>query len=219
MGEQSPPLGTSRRIAMAAVKAREKVLVIPESRFEAAGAFIGFRAFDADYLQTLLDPKFLSYRPRGEVETDPSFKQLIPYIVLCCRGEVFHYTRGRSGTETRLQSLRSIGVGGHINYEDGPPGGDPYRTGMQRELAEELNIESAYREECFGFIYDPSTPVGQVHLGVVHRLELEKPLAQPRELAIDDAGFAPIAELLRQRNQFETWSQLALEMLKFDNWA
>lgn len=198
---------------MDAEKAREHVLVIPESRFREAGIFHGFRPYSADYLATLLEPRYLSYRPRGEVETDPTFKQLIPYIVLRCRNEIFHYTRGSGGGEKRLQSLRSIGIGGHISHEDGPLAADPYRAGMMRELAEEVRIDSPYRERCIGFIYDATTPVGEVHLGVVHLLELEEPLAWPREIAIDEAGFAPLAELLRHREEFETWSRFAMEEL------
>jgi predicted NUDIX family phosphoesterase len=199
---------------MDAVKARERVLVIPEARFHAAGLFRGFRPFADEYLRTLLQPAYFSYRPRGEVETDPSFKQLIPYIVLRCQGEIFHYTRGSSGAEKRLQALRSIGIGGHISAEDVPADSrDPYRAGMQRELSEELEVRSPYREHILGFIYDDSNSVGQVHLGVVHLLELEEPLAWPRETAIDEAGFAPLAELLRHREQFETWSQLVMDAL------
>jgi predicted NUDIX family phosphoesterase len=110
--------------------------------------------------------------------------------------------------------LRSIGIGGHINPEDGPSNADPYRTGMLRELAEEVVIESTYRERCLGFIYDPSTQVGEVHLGIVHLLELEKPSARPREDAIHEAGFGPIADLIRSRDRFETWSQLTLAQLQ-----
>lgn len=195
------------------IKAQERVLVIPESQFHSTGAFTGFRAYDAGYLANLLDAQHFSYRPRGEVETDPSFKQLIPYVALRCRGELFHYTRGGSGTEARLRALRSVGIGGHISLEDGPPDGDPYRAGMFRELAEEVAIGSPYRETCLGFIYDPSTPVGEVHLGIVHVLDLDRPLVQPREDAIAQAGFAPHASLLAERDQFETWSQLTLAAL------
>jgi predicted NUDIX family phosphoesterase len=194
-------------------KAREEVLVIPAERFEAAGAFQGFRPYTAEFLKAILDPRHLSFRPRGEVETDPSFKQLIPYVVLRCRGELFHYTRGSSGAEKRLQALRSIGIGGHISREDASPGDDLYRTGMQRELDEELEIDCPYTERCLGFIYDGTNLVGQVHLGIVHLLELEEPLAWPREAAIDDAGFASLRKLLRFRDEFESWSQFVLERL------
>src|SRR5438874_1532456 len=115
---------------MDADKAAEEVLVVPAERLAASREFHGFRPFTEEFGRHLLDPSHLSYRPRGEVETDPSVKQLIPYIVLRSGGEVFHYTRGSAGTERRLQALRSIGLGGHICREDGPPAADPYRAGM-----------------------------------------------------------------------------------------
>lgn len=199
---------------MDATKSLEQVLVIPDERFRAAGVFQGFRPYDAGFFNAILDRRYLSFRPRGEVETDPTLKQLIPYTVLRCRGELFHYTRGRSGAEKRLQALRSVGVGGHISREDGPPDDDPYHHGKRRELDEEMEISSPYAERCLGFIYDGTTPVGQVHLGVVHLLELEEALAWPRESGIEDAGFAPLRDLLRNRDEFESWSQFVMERLR-----
>ena len=115
------------------VKAAEEVLVVPAARFAAAGGFHGFRPFDPAFRDAVLHPAYLSFRPRAEVETDPGFKQLIPYVVMKCGAEVFHYTRGTSGTETRLRALRSIGLGGHITRDDGGATDDPYRAGMLRE--------------------------------------------------------------------------------------
>lgn len=198
---------------MDADKAAEEVLIVPAERFAIAGEFHGFRLTDEGFRRNLLDPNHLSYRPRGDVETDPSFKQLIPYVVLRCGGELFHYTRGASGTEGRLRSLRSVGLGGHITRHDGPPEADPYRAGMLRELNEEVEIQSPWTERPLGFIYDGRTPVGQVHIGIVHLIELEEPLVWPREAAIDEAGFAPVRDLFRKREEFETWSQFVLEEL------
>ncbi|MBN9117826.1 MAG: phosphoesterase [Planctomycetes bacterium] len=189
----------------------EKVLVIPTERFRAAGYFHGLRAADDAYRAAILDPSAFSFRPRYEVETDPSFKQLIPYIVLKCGGAVFHYRRGSSGTEKRLEALRSIGIGGHISEADAAGEDDPYQTGMLRELTEEVDVGCGFRERCVGFINDDRTPVGSVHLGVVHVFDLERASARSREDALAEAGFAPWAELLREAEQFETWSQFVLE--------
>jgi predicted NUDIX family phosphoesterase len=198
---------------MDADKTAEEVLGVPADRLAGAGEFDGFRPADEAFRRLLLDPAHLSYRSRNEAETDPSFKQLIPYVVLRCAGELFHYTRGSMGAETRLRALRSIGLGGHITREDGPPTADPYRAGMLRELAEEVEIHGPWTERPLGFIYDGRTPVGQVHVGIVHLIELEEPLVWPREAAIDEAGFAPVRDLLRRRDEFETWSQFVLEEL------
>ena len=197
---------------MSPEKAQEQVLVIPESHFHAVGVFQGFRSYSETYLQALLDPKQFSFRPRGEVETDPAFKQLIPYVVLQFQDQLFHYRRGKAGTETRLQSLRSVGIGGHINPEDGTMS-EAYSCGMLRELQEEVDLRSPFRERILGAIYDDRTLVGSVHLGIVHLWQLDAPLASPRESAIAESGFAALEELEEQREQFETWSQFVFAEL------
>jgi predicted NUDIX family phosphoesterase len=194
-------------------KLAERVLVVPTALFHQIGPFQGFSADVDRYLPRLLDPAHLSYRPRAEVEPDPSFKQLIPYVVLKCGEQVFHYTRGRRGTESRLRDLRSIGVGGHISQDDRNLFGEAYREGMLREVAEEVHLESAYAERCLGLINDDSNAVGQVHLGIVHVFELAEPKVRRREQALTRAGFAPLAELRGQRDEFETWSQVVLDVL------
>lgn len=193
--------------------AAERVLVVPTERFHRASVFQGFCSRVDDYLPFLLDSRHLSYRPRGEVETDPTFKQLVPYVVLRWRDQVFHYTRGKRATETRLQALRSIGVGGHISADDHGLFDSPYREAMFREVAEEVYLESTYEEHCIGLINDDSTSVGQVHLGIVHVFELAEPKVQRREQVLTRTGFAPVAELLTQREEFETWSQFVLAEL------
>jgi predicted NUDIX family phosphoesterase len=192
-------------------KSAERVLVVPTAAFHQIGVFQGFRRDVGAYLPRLLDPAGLSYLPRSLAEHDPSFKQLIPYVVLRWRDAAFHYTRGAAGTETRLAALRSIGVGGHICAEDGAEAGDPYRAGLRREIAEEVDIQTPYHERVVGLINDDRTPVGQVHLGVVHVFELEAPLVRRREQALAQSGFAPLAALRRDRERFETWSQFLLD--------
>ncbi len=195
----------------------ERVLVIPTAHFQAAGYFHGFRRSDEAYRQALLDPRQFSFRARSEVETDPSFKQLIPYIALRCGGQVFHYRRGGTGTEKRLASLRSVGIGGHISEADAAGEGDPYRNGMLRELTEEIDIGGPYREQLLGFINDDRTPVGSVHLGVVHVFDLERPEVGAREEAIAEPGFARLADLAARSPEFETWSQFVLNVLSPDS--
>lgn len=193
--------------------ADERVLVIPTDRFHAAGYFHGFKPADEDYRRLILNPTVFQFRARSAVETDPSFKQLIPYVVLRSGNDLFHYHRGSAGTEKRLQALRSIGIGGHISEDDARGGIDPYQTGMRRELFEEVEIRGRWTEQFLGFINDDRTPVGRVHLGVVHIFDLEKPEAQSKEDALATAGFAPLAELAQQIEQFETWSQFVLDEL------
>ena len=194
-------------------KAAEEVLVIPTRVLHEAGLFQGLKPRAEHYLPRLLDPAQLRYLPRGQAEDDPSFKQIIPYVVLKWRDQLFNYVRGKRASETRLQALRSIGVGGHINAGDTCLFDSPYRAAMLRELAEEVRIETSYAESCLGLINDDSTPVGQVHLGIVHLFELAEPRVQRREQGLTKAGFTPIAELCRARAEFESWSQFVLDGL------
>ena len=191
----------------------EQVLVIPTRVLHDAGVFHGLCRDIERYQAILLDPRHFAFLPRAQAEDDPSFKQLIPYVVLKYRDQVFHYTRGQGGGEKRLRALRSIGIGGHINPIDHATDEHPYRQGMLREVAEEIAIDTTYQETCIGFINDDATPVGQVHLGIVHLFELAEPKVQRREADVTNAGFAAIQELVAVKDSFETWSQFVLEEL------
>lgn len=194
----------------------EHVLVIPESRLGELGKFSGFRSFSQDAFDALLNPEFMEFRPRSTVEEDPTFKQLIPYAILEAEIDgvqsIFQYTRGKGQGEKRLHALKSIGIGGHISKEDAD-GEDLYRSGMMRELTEETVIETSYEEELVGFIYDDTTPVGRVHLGVVHRLRLADANARARETELTHSGFESCEQLKSELDRFETWSQLCLTNL------
>src|SRR5262249_56256703 len=110
------------------------------------------------------------FRPRSEVEDDPSLKQIIPYVIFRSGDAVFCYTRGKSQGETRLHRLRSIGVGGHVSESDadGRATLDAYAMATHREPDQEVEVDSDGTMRRVGLINDDSTPVGQVHLGVVH---------------------------------------------------
>jgi predicted NUDIX family phosphoesterase len=191
----------------------EEVLVIPTAVFHDAGLFQGLCRDVEHYQPRLLDPRHFSFMRRSLAEIDPTFKQLIPYVVLKYRDQVFHYTRGKGAGEKRLHALRSIGIGGHINPLDIGNGAHPYRVGMLREVAEEVALDTPYRDMCLGFINDDATPVGQVHLGIVHLFELDAPNVERREADLMQAGFAPIYELAACKDAFETWSQFVLAEL------
>lgn len=198
----------------------ERVLVVPTEVFHSIGHFQGFSDQSQRYLDGLLRAEHLSFRARAEVEEDPSYKQLIPYVIFRytdpANGEmVFQYTRGTGQGEGRLHRKRSVGIGGHISAEDAMDrcDTDAYEIGLQRELSEEVAIETAYVAKCVGLINDDDTEVGRVHLGVVHIYDVEQPSISPRETDIAEAGFEHVDALLANREHFETWSQICLEAL------
>ncbi len=198
----------------------ERVLVVPTAVFHRLGHFQGFCGRPERYLGELFRAEHTHYRPRRDVEVDPSFKQLIPYVIFTHQERegpltVFQYTRGTGQGEGRLHRKRSVGIGGHISAVDwaGCEEADPYHVGMQRELDEEVVIDTPYTSRCVGLINDDQTEVGRVHLGVVYRFEVERPDVRPREKEIIEAGFRPVREVLADLSGFETWSEICLRAL------
>jgi predicted NUDIX family phosphoesterase len=197
----------------------EQILVVPTELFRRLGHFQGFSDDVDKYLAGLLRPEHMSYRPRGEMEQDPGFKQLIPYVIFRHvdsggRQTVFQYTRGTGQGEGRLHRKRSVGIGGHISAADVSNGaGNVYEEGMRRELGEEVAIDSPYRAQCVGLINDDQTEVGTVHLGIVHLFDLVRPAVRPRETEIIECGFRPVEDILADLTGFETWSQICMKAL------
>ena len=97
--------------------------------------------------------------------------------------------------------------------EDETADGDTYTVGMQRELAEEVQLDADFTDEKVGLIFDPSNEVGKVHLGVVHRFILSAPKVRSNEEDLAEGGFVSIEELRLDRDRLETWSQLALDAI------
>lgn len=189
----------------------ENILVVPRALFDELGAFQGLQFDVAAYIGRLLDPASTSFRRRGDMETDPSFKQLISYSIVTHAGKVLRYTRGAGGGEERLHALGSIGIGGHIN--DGDTSGcswgpDAYRAAVERELAEELDLPPGFSDTIVALLNDDSNPVGQVHLGVVHLLTVPRPDVTAREDDIANLEWVTPQDLLASLDRLESWSAL-----------
>lgn len=195
----------------------ENVLVIKRALFDELGAFQGFQARPDRYLEQILDPKNNFFMRRDLAEADPSHKQIIPYALFRCGDRFLHYVRGSSGGEKRLAAKGSIGIGGHVNDTDffaaGSLGRDLYLAGVDREIQEELVLESTHQQSVVGLINDDGTEVGQVHLGVVHLFDLATPSASSRDSNLTQLAFLSRSELLSRKAALETWSQFLVDAL------
>jgi predicted NUDIX family phosphoesterase len=200
--------------------AGENVLVFPRSLFERLGVFQGFSADVDRYLPTILDPKNISFLSRAQAETNPDFKQIIPYVLITDGKSVLHYVRGKKAGEQRLVAKGSIGIGGHINDEDHSLSLFAFTFNMQafqdaveREVREELSVQGSFDAKPVGLINDDSTEVGRVHFGIVHLLFRTPDKVKKNEQVITQVEFLPIEELKTKREQMESWSQLCLDNL------
>jgi predicted NUDIX family phosphoesterase len=196
--------------------ADEKVLVFPRSLFEQLGVFQGFSAEVDRYLPVILDKKNNSFQPRARAESDPNFKQIIPYVVVTDGKSILHYVRGKKAGEQRLVAKGSIGIGGHINDNDSTLFADDsqaFQVAVKREVSEELAIQGEFDAKPVGLINDDSTEVGRVHFGVVHVLFRAPEQVKKNEQVITQIEFVPIEQLKARREQMESWSQLCLDNL------
>ena len=194
----------------------ENVLVIRRSLFDQLGAFQGLN-FDLEkYLDAILSRGSNFFIPRPEAESNPDYKQIIPYALLVFQNTVLHYVRGKKAGEQRLIAKGSIGIGGHMNEADESlfaVDEQAYRAGVEREVNEEIKINTQLEDRIVALLNDDSTEVGRVHLGIVHVFKLAEPNVEKREAMITGLTFLPKNELLARRETMETWSQICVDSL------
>ena len=198
----------------------EQILVVERKVVEEVGMFQGL-TFDVErYLSKIFVQGVPRFMPRSKAEKDPSFKQIIPYVIMACDGKYLNYVRGTRAGETRLVGNRSIGIGGHINpIDDQVPLFDTdfskmYKTAVEREVAEEVSVETTHTDRIVALLNDDSNEVGSVHLGVVHYWILDEPKVTKREQMITQMDFKTFDELQKIKDTMETWSGLCVDGLE-----
>lgn len=193
----------------------EKVLCFPGKLLDNLGMFRGVLQGSAmkPYVQEILKPENLSYIDRTQAENDPSWKQLIPYCVLLRGFNVFRYQRTPKGGESRLHGKWSLGVGGHINPEDGQPGERAYAQAFQRELLEEVHLPDSTYSSIMGLIYDQSDAVGRVHFGIVHFIQVGSGALEFHDPALGLGHFDTPGNVRQDIELFENWSKLIAKEL------
>lgn len=185
----------------------EFVLGLPRARLPGGAAWRGVVYGDVAPVLALIAAEG-TYRPRVEVEEDRGWKQIIPYVVLRNQGSIFLMRRSRAGGDARLHERYSIGIGGHVNPEDGGLAG-----GLRREWDEELVTGWEPEFRAVGLLNDDSDPVGAVHLGVVFSVEAAGRPASVRETDKLEGDFVAPLQVLRVYERLETWSSLVYDFL------
>jgi predicted NUDIX family phosphoesterase len=200
----------------------EQILVFERSLLESLGMFHGTSTEVEHYLRPILDEGRTRFHPRYLAEEDPGLQQIIPYVVFRHGDTVFSYVRGKKAGESRLVGNRSIGVGGHINPVDATTSlghsqhatRATYLEAVRREIEEEVIVDGPFEPHMCAVLKDDSNAVGTVHFGVIHICELRGPSVRRREQQLTQSGFVPIAQLQgAQREELETWSQLAIDLV------
>jgi predicted NUDIX family phosphoesterase len=194
--------------------AEERVLCFERALFEKLGVFQGLSLDVERYLPVVTAASNLVYLNRSDAEQNRRYKQLIPYVLVLCKGRLLRYRRGKGGQETRLHGFYSVGIGGHISEEDhGLFSTDRgYQDGMRRELIEEVAIDDV-KDAAVAVINDDSTEVGWVHFGVVHVVHVASEDVARRRSGIVNPEFISIDEAIKDAASYESWSRFCLEHL------
>src|SRR6266699_284281 len=196
--------------------ANENVLVVRRSLFDQLGSFQGLNFEPGKYLDAFLSRGNNFFLPRPEAENNPAYKQIIPYALIAFGNSVVYYVRGKKAGEQRLVAKGSIGIGGHMNESDESLFAldeQAYRVGVEREVNEEIKIDTQFDDRIVALLNDDTTDVGRVHLAIVHVFKLAEPKVENREAMITGLTFLTKEELVARRESLETWSQICVDSL------
>jgi predicted NUDIX family phosphoesterase len=194
----------------------ENVLVIRRELLDQLGSFQGLNFEPQKYVDSFLSRGNNFFLRRPEAERNSAYKQIIPYALIAFEDKLAYYVRGKKAGEQRLVAKGSIGIGGHMNETDETlfaMDEQAYRAGVEREVHEEIKINTPFEDRIVALLNDDTTEVGRVHLGIVHVFKLSEPKIEKREAMITGLTFLPKEELLARRDTMETWSQICLDSL------
>ncbi len=195
----------------------EQILVVPRSVIFAdeKNAFNGFIGKDdARYKEIVSTFGDFDVKRRGDMEEDPSYKQLISYVIIKSDSEdaTLVYKRLGGGGESRLHGLLSIGVGGHMN--DVPEVSNiesKLSVNAERELEEEvgLSAEAVKDMEIMGLINDDDNEVGKVHIGLVLGVKVDPVSVTSKEEDTLELIWEKDGKL-KDMSPYESWSELII---------
>jgi predicted NUDIX family phosphoesterase len=186
----------------------ELVFVVPRAVVMGSEGWHGIRDLPLDAFLEIIGAAG-RYEPRSAMEQDPSFKQVIPYLVLRDADRYFLMRRTRAGGDARLHDLYSIGVGGHLN-----PGDGGLLVGLRREWEEELSATFMPEFQLVGLLNDDTTDVGRVHVGAVFEADAGGRPVAIRETHKLEGSFAEPSKVAAVVDRMETWSRLVFEHLE-----
>ncbi len=194
----------------------ENVLVFPSKFMEGLPPLHnGFMPDAGSTIEAILAPDGpCEFRLRDTVEDDPTYLQVIPYVVFRNRqGRFLTYERGGKGGESRLHARRSMGFGGHINDSDSVVPNDAFAIGTMREIAEELNVSwNMAGDSPMSILYTPTDSVGRVHIGFVMILDATRDEVSSPDPAVLNLRWSDQDEILADPS-YEDWSRILINNL------
>lgn len=200
-------------------KPSEKVMVVAREDLFRDEIWNGLKVENLQKYLNLIATKH-KFLPRGQVEQDSSWKQIIPYLIFENDGRIFLMRRRADHSDLRLANLYSIGIGGHINIKDiKSTMGSKSITGTtglinwaRREFEEEIDYSGKYKTEFLGLLNHDANDVGMVHAGLIMKVSGDSDVIAVRD-EHKSGELVDLADVGKYYKQMETWSQIVYDFL------
>ena len=207
MQEVKNKLNTNSKVFIK--KEDEKILVVPRDKILFDGGFNGIKPVDFDFYENIID-KNKQFLWRSQMEIDPSFKQVIPYLVFNFDDKIFLMRRKATSNETRLKSKYSLGIGGHIREQDIES--NNIFDWSKREFNEEVIYSGNLKIEPIGLLNDDENDVGKVHIGFVFLLKGDVDQIKIKS-ELQEGNLITLQECKKFYDGMESWSKFVFDYL------
>jgi len=191
-------------------------------------------------MMSVLDDDQPEWMMRGDAEKNRDYKQLIPYSLIINAREKLIYlyqrsTRDKDYPEKKLQGNYSIGVGGHVEDNNGfdmighildilfsqlPEGSDDQvMFTLYREIVEEVKISGQIGEiKEIGYINDDSNEVGWKHLGIVFIVDTAATVVSPNDSESVSGKMVTLKELeailAQAGDKVDPWTRILMPLVR-----
>lgn len=189
---------------------QEEILVVKRDTLFPQGAWHGIKGTDIDSFLSLVRDNS-EFHPRFLMEEDPVYKQIIPYLIFQYEDRYFLMQRRQIASEQRLKNKLSMGIGGHMIREDRT--NETLFGWAEREFNEEVNFKGTLSLSCLGILNDDTSPVGQVHIGIVLLAKGDSDAISIKS-ELKSGTLMTMPEILTRYEELESWSQMAADHLR-----
>lgn len=151
-----------------------------------------------------------TFLPRSLMELDETYKQIIPYIIFTYQDSYFLMQRQSHSSEQRLKNKFSLGIGGHLRYEDMKE--SDIVSWAMREFHEEVDYSGTFSTQFLGILNDDSSDVGRVHMGLVLLFKGDSPAIKVKS-ELKSGQLLSLHKCTEYYDTLESWSQMAVRFL------
>lgn len=188
----------------------ENILVVPRNILLGTHAWQGLKPGDCQEYMALIN-NHKEFLPRPHMETDPRYKQIIPYLIFKHGDRYFLMQRQSQASEQRLKNKYSLGIGGHVRQED-LSGNATIFDWAKREFHEEVEYRGNLQIKPLGVLNDDSNDVGKVHIGLVLLVEGDSPAIRVKS-ELKSGILLTHKECTAYFDAMENWTQIVFKYL------